>query len=655
MNWVIAIPAVPAFTFALFLILSNRVRKRLLWLPVAASFVSLALSVVAFTRVWPGGSEEAVWHAGFDFGILGGEPLRLTMGLDPVAAVMLLVVTVVAACVQVYSIGYMHGDKREGWYFAVLSLFTAAMLVLVMSSDLLLSFMAWEMMGLCSYLLIGFWFENEAPRKASQKAFLTTRVGDLGFLIALFIAYGMSGSFAYEDLLGSASTWPTSLAALAGIGLVLAAMGKSAQIGLHVWLPDAMAGPTPASALIHAATMVAAGIYIVARMLPLIALTPWVMDVVLYVGTATALLGGVLACIQHDVKKVLAYSTISQLGYMFIALGAGNAEVALFHLTTHAYFKSLLFLGAGVIIHSAHTQDMRHMGGLGRAMPITAATFGIGTLALAGIFPLSGFFSKDEIIAVLVHDGHFVVVGLAMIASGLTAFYVARLLFRVFSGPRQCELHEGMPTMVGPMVVLAAITLVLGWASPSFADFLGGHGVWPELGVALPSLFVAATGLGVGWWMYGRPGVVVNTMIYKERFPRGYRLLQRNLAFDAVYDAIIIRPFFVLSDALAAFDRKWLDGVVNAAARAWTRSAQQAWRLDDVAVDGLVNGVAMVDVWLSKALDVFDVHVVDGIVDFFGRSVERAGGLRRIHTGDLQTYMTAFSIAAIVLVLVFMR
>ncbi|HSK48836.1 MAG TPA: NADH-quinone oxidoreductase subunit L [Coriobacteriia bacterium] len=655
MNWVVAIPALPALSFAIFLVASRRLRMKLLWLPIGASFVSLGLSLMAFTRVWPGGSEEAVWHQSFVFGVLGGRPLELSMALDPVAAAILLVVTIVGACVQVYSLGYMHKDDRQGWYFGVLSLFTSAMLLLVLSSNLLLTFMAWEMMGLCSYLLIGFWFENEAPRKASQKAFLTTKVGDLGFLLALFVAFNTIGAFGYEEILESLGNWPAAALAAAGCGLVLAAMGKSAQIPLHVWLPDAMAGPTPASALIHAATMVAAGIYVVARMLPLIALTPWVMHLVLYIGVATALMGGVLACVQHDVKKVLAYSTISQLGFMFMALGAGSAEAALFHLTTHAFFKSLLFLGAGVIIHAAHTQDMRLMGGLGRHMPITAGTFTVGTLALAGVFPFSGFFSKDEIIAVLIHEGDYVVAALALVASALTAFYVARMLFRVFGGPEQTELHEGHTTMLAPMAVLAAITAVGGFASPAFAEFLGGHGVWPELRVALPSLGVAATGLTVGWWFYGRPGVVVNTRIYKERFSRIYGSLEQKLFFDSFYQNIVIRQFFHLADLLAVFDRKVLDGIVNLAVTVWVKSAAGAWRFDDVAIDGTVNGVARADVFATKQLDSFDNGAVDGAVNLFGTSVLRAGAIRKIHTGNVQTYITAFAVAAVVLVLVFVR
>ncbi len=274
-------------------------------------------------------------------------------------------------------------------------------------------------------------------------------------------------------------------------------------------------------------------------------------------------MGAVLACIQHDVKKVLAYSTISQLGFMFMALGAGSAEAALFHLTTHAFFKSLLFLGAGVIIHAAHTQDMRLMGGLGPKMPFTAGCFTVGTFALAGGFPFSGFFSKDEIIAVLMHEHHYAVAGFALVASALTAFYVARMLFRIFSGPEQTELHEGPLLMLGPLGLLAAITVVLGFASPAYASFLGGEGRWPEIWVATLSLTIATGGIVLGWWMYGRRGVVVNTRIYKERYSKLYGALVQKLFFDLVYEKAVIRPFFWFADLFAAFDRRVIDAVVN--------------------------------------------------------------------------------------------
>ena len=287
MDWVALIPLLPAASFAVLLPLSGAMRKRLLWLPVTAMAASTALSIAALARVWPGGHpEEPVWSISWLLGTVGGQPLEMGLALDPVASVTLLVVTIVATCVQVYSLGYMHRDQREGWYFAVLSLFTSAMLALVLSDNLLLTFAMWEMMGLCSYLLIGFWYEAEAPRKASQKAFLTTRVGDLGFLIALFVIYANTGTFDLATVLHGAADWAPGVALAVSLGLLWAAMGKSAQMPLHVWLPDAMAGPTPASALIHAATMVAAGVFVVARTLPIFEHAPVVMTAMLWIGVA---------------------------------------------------------------------------------------------------------------------------------------------------------------------------------------------------------------------------------------------------------------------------------------------------------------------------------------------------------------------------------
>ncbi|MCL4554033.1 MAG: NADH-quinone oxidoreductase subunit L, partial [Actinobacteria bacterium] len=283
----------------------------------------------------------------------------------------------------------------------------------------------WEIMGLCSYLLIGFWHEKEASRKAAIKAFLTTRVGDIGFAIGLFVMFVTVGSFEFDAVLGSAAQWAPGVATTVALLLLFGAMGKSAQVPLHVWLPDAMAGPTPASALIHAATMVAAGVYLVARSMPIFEASGVALQVVLAVGLITAIVGGLLALVQHDIKKVLAYSTISQLGYMFIGLGVGSVIAGMYHLITHAFFKSLLFLAAGVLIHAYHNQDMRKMGGAVRALPITSGVFAVGSLALAGIFPFSGFWSKDEIILVLTKDGHYLAAAGALFAGFITAFYVA--------------------------------------------------------------------------------------------------------------------------------------------------------------------------------------------------------------------------------------
>jgi NADH-quinone oxidoreductase subunit L len=404
-------------------------------------------------------------------------------------------------------------------------------------------------------------------------------------------------------------------------------MGKSAQVPLHVWLPDAMAGPTPASALIHAATMVAAGVFMVARMLPVFEEAPQVMSAMLVIGAVTAVLGGLMAAVQHDIKKVLAYSTISQLGLMFVALGAGSAVAAMFHLATHAFFKSLLFLGAGVIIHSAHTQDMREMGGLAKHMPATTATFTIGALALAGVPPLAGFFSKDEIIAVLIHEGHWFAFAAVVFASALTAFYVTRLWFRVFTGPVQNEhLKEGHRTMTMPMMLLALITMVAGFGTTTFASFVGHEGEWPALEMWLLSLVIGGSGIGLGWWFYGRRSVVVNTRVWKARLGKVYGMISQKFYFDLTYEHVFIRGYFALASALYWIDANVVDGVVNGASHVYTRVSRVAWEFDRIVVDGVVNAFAAVS-----------------------RSV--GSTLRRIQTGRLQSYQRLVVGAVVILVL----
>ncbi|NTU71628.1 MAG: NADH-quinone oxidoreductase subunit L [Coriobacteriia bacterium] len=631
MNWLIAIPALPALAFLALVALPRELRNKMLWLPVAGIVGSTVLSLAAFAEVWPGGEESlsAVWNYSWVLAEVGGRPFELGVQLDSIAAILLVVVTVVASCVQVYSLGYMHNDARRGWYFAVLSLFTAAMLALVLADNLLLLFATWEIMGLCSYLLIGFWYELEAPRKASQKAFLTTRVGDLGLLFALVVIYNAIGTWELTDVFASVETWGPGVATAAAIGLVIGAMGKSAQVPLHVWLPDAMAGPTPASALIHAATMVAAGVYLLTRMLPVLEAAPAVLSAVLVIGAVTGIVGGLLAAVQHDVKKVLAYSTISQLGLMFMAIGSASVVATMFHLVTHAFFKSLLFLGAGVIIHSAKTQDMREMGGLRKHMPITWATFLVGSLALAGVIPFSGFFSKDEIIASLLHEHLVWAVVAVLTVSLLTAFYMTRLYFRVFEGPEQIEhLHDGHKTMLFPMVLLALITCVVGFGSIQFAAFLGEEIEWPSIELILMSSGVAAAGISSAWWVYGRRSTVVNTRVYKERMGRVYSALSLKLYFDIAYDAIFIKPFMRLGDLLWGIDRSAIDGVVNGAAAAWVRLAEGSWGFDRVAIDGIVNGLAS-----------------------FSRNTGSA--LRSIQTGRLQTYQRLI-LAAVVLFMLYL-
>ncbi len=628
MAYVALIPLLPAIAFAVLTPLSREMRNRVRWLGLVSVGGALALSLAAFAAVWPGGQEgEATYRASVPIAQVGGVDLNLGILLDPIAAIMLLVITVVGMCVQVYSLGYMHRDERVGWYFAVLSLFTAAMLALVLADNFLMLYMAWEVMGLCSYLLIGFWHEQEAPRKASQKAFLTTRVGDVGFAIGLALMYATVGSFEYDAVFAGVGQWAPGVATAVALLLLIGAMGKSAQVPLHVWLPDAMAGPTPASALIHAATMVAAGVYLVARALPIFEASGVALTITMIVGVTTALVGGVIAAVQHDIKKVLAYSTISQLGYMFVAIGAGGAIAGMFHLVTHAFFKSLLFLGAGVIIHAAHTQDMREMGGLSKHLPWTTVTFGAGALALAGVAPFSGFWSKDEILYALYTGEHYVVLVLAAAAAFVTAFYVARLWFRVFTGPAQTEhLKEGHAEMIVPMVLLAVITAAIGFTAPGFSKFLGHAGHWPDPLIAGGSTAVALAGLALGWWAYGRRSVVLNTRSLKERAGYAYDALAKKLYFDLTYEYFIIRPYMWTAEHLYRFDQKVVDGAVNGAASAW-------------------NG-------LTAASARFDLAVIDGVVNGLAGSARAAGRtLRKIQVGRVQTYQR-YILGAVVLLMV---
>jgi NADH-quinone oxidoreductase subunit L len=614
MAWLILIPLLPALAFAIMLPMSRKARTAVQWLPAVATGCSLLLSLLAFKQVWPGGEVDPVARLSTVLARVGGTPISVGVQLDAVSAIMLLVVTIVGMCVQVYSLGYMHRDERRGWYFAVLSLFTAAMLLLVLADDFLLLYMSWEVMGLCSYLLIGFWHEQEAPRLASIKAFLTTRVGDVGFAIGLAIMWAHAHSFDFAVVLHGYS-WTAPVATAVSLGLLLGAMGKSAQVPLHVWLPDAMAGPTPASALIHAATMVAAGVYLVDRALPIfMAAAPWVLVLVMGIGAVTALLGALLALVQYDIKKILAYSTISQLGYMFIALGVGSQVATLFHLMTHAFFKSLLFLGAGVIIHATHTQDIREMGGLRKAMPWTTTAFLFGALALSGVFPFSGFWSKDEILMSLYTDGHWyslVALAVALIVAGLTALYMTRLCVRVF-GDNACSLaHEGHLEMLAPMGVLAALSAVVGFSSPVFAGFLSEVRGWPDLGMAAAGTFMALSGIGAGWWIWGAKKV--DTAAFITRHPHLYGAFTNKFYFDLTYDRIVRAGYVALSGQLASFDIAVLDGAVNGAARLWSSASDLLWRAD--------------------------VGIIDRAVNAVGAGVRQAGArVRKLQTGQVQGY-----------------
>ncbi len=396
---------------------------------------------------------------------------------DGLVGLLLVIVGVVALMVMLFSIGYMHGEEGLPRYYGLLSLFTASMSLLVIAEGFVGLFAGWELVGACSYLLIGFWFTKPSAANAAVKAFLVTRVGDVGLLFALALLYREVGSLAYDDVFAALGGLSPDTVTAVALLLFVGAAGKSAQFPLHIWLPDAMEGPTPVSALIHAATMVAAGVFLVARAWPIFEASEVALTVVLIIGTFTAFMAATVAVAQTDIKKVLAYSTISQLGFMFAALGSGAWVVAIFHLTTHAAFKSLLFLGSGSVIHGTGTQDMREMGGLAKPMPITTGTWIIGSLALAGVPPLAGFFSKDEVIHSVWSNN--TVAGIAlMLASFLTAFYIARATRLAFFGAYRGEghPHEGGWVMKLPLLTLAGLTVVLGFAGHSIAEALGEHG-----------------------------------------------------------------------------------------------------------------------------------------------------------------------------------
>ncbi|UCF79777.1 MAG: NADH-quinone oxidoreductase subunit L [Candidatus Eiseniibacteriota bacterium] len=523
------------------------------------------------------------------------------VSVDPLAALMLIVVSVVGLLVEIYSVGYMHGDSRFSRYFAYISLFVFSMYGLVLANTFFLLFIFWELVGLCSYLLIGFWFEKKSAADAGKKAFITTRIGDFGFLIGVLLLASAGGTFQFSELFGMAQAghFSSSFLTIATICLLAGAVGKSAQFPLHVWLPDAMEGPTPISALIHAATMVAAGVYMVARCFPLFSASAEASMTVATIGGITALFAATIACTQFDIKRVLAYSTLSQLGYMMLALGCGGYVAGMFHLMTHAFFKALLFLGAGSVIHAVHEQDIREMGGLGGKMKVTSTTFLIACLAIAGIPPLSGFWSKDEIL-VAVKESHNL--GLYAIAVGgalLTAFYMFRLYFLVFCGKEKGEAHESPYVMALPLVVLGVLSVCSGWVGlpwleHNVAGFLSGgeahghHG--PDYTVMGMSILVAGAGIFLAYATYIRGWIVRDA--FSRRLGPLYSLLYNKYYVDEIYLSLIVRPLVSLTRALFAFDLAVIDGAVNGSARLtviWSRAKK--W-VDIYIVDGAVNGVA---------------------------------------------------------------
>ncbi len=636
----IAIVAAPLVGFVLQYAFGRRLPRQGDWLTVLTIGVSLACSIVLFLHVL-GQPEGYSTVLGPWTWLEPGDGAAWTVGitLDGLTAVMLVVVSLVAFLVHVFSMGYMQGDPKYWLFFAWLQMFSVSMLILVLANNLLHLFMGWELVGLCSYKLIGFWSEKRDPANAARKAFITTRIGDLGMVLAIMVIASVCGTFDFDAIFAKVASgefsgpWLTA----AGLGLFLAAVGKSAQMPLHVWLPDAMEGPTPVSALIHAATMVAAGVYLIGRMMPM--MTPEALIVVAVIGAVTALMAGLIALCQNDIKKVLAYSTCSQLGYMFLGLGVGAWHAGLFHLTTHAFFKALMFLGSGSVIHGMHhEQDMRHMGGLWGKMRITSVTFLIGVLAIAGLpFVTSGFFSKDGILSGA-WNAEPVLFWIGLVAAVLTAFYMMRLFVMTFMGAPKSEkaehAHESPKSMTMPLVLLAVLAVCAGWGtwhskllSPPALDTVGSL-AFEHVGTVV----ILASAAGIGGLLLGL-FVFFKNAEHVPDWKKPFRALETAFAnkfwFDELYRIAVLRPSYRLAGLFRVVDSAGVDGIVNAVGSSGVDSSKKSGWFDKYVVDGLVK-------------------LTGGICQFFG------AGISLLQSGKVRLYLS-LSVGAVALVLLLER
>ena len=522
----------------------------------------------------------------FPWIVAGDFAVNIGFLIDPLSLIMMLTVSGVSFIIHVYSVGYMHDDPGYRRYFVYLNLFVFFMLTLVSANSFLLMFVGWEGVGLCSYLLIGFWYQRKAPADAGKKAFIVNRVGDYGFLLAMFLIFITFGSLNFLPVFEGASKFASGSITITVMTLLLfvGACGKSAQIPLYVWLPDAMEGPTPVSALIHAATMVTAGVYMVARCNPLFNLAPLSLEIVAIIGAATAFYAATIGLLQNDIKRVLAYSTISQLGYMFLACGVGAYTAGIFHLMTHAFFKALLFLGAGSVMHAMSGElDMQKMGALKDKLPRTHATFLIGTLAIAGIFPFAGFFSKDEILWDALQKST-ILWGIGAAGALLTAFYMFRAVFLTFYGQSRIDHsvhpHESPPIMTTPLIILAVLSVIGGWVGlplieggNRFKEFLSpvihhtaavSHNPGFEVTMMLVSMGIAIIGIIIAYNFYLKNPKLPDQL--SERFRGLYTLIYNKYYIDELYNALFVTPIKEGSTLLwLSFDDKVIDGMVNGA------------------------------------------------------------------------------------------
>ena len=616
---------------------------------VGALAINLVWASVLFFQNMTGG---VLAQTTFEIGRIGsGLIFELGWVVDGLSILMFLLVNLIGLIVFIYALGYMHGDVRVPWFFAAFSLFAGAMLVLVGAPNLVQMIIGWEGVGVASYFLIGFYWEDLDNVRSGNKAFLVNKVADVGIILGAILVAVAIGSFDFADLSRAAVDQAAPLGAVAvtgGLLLFFGAMGKSAQFPLHIWLPDAMAGPTPVSALMHAATMVTAGVYLMARVFPLFQnLAEEARFLMVAIGAITLLGVGLLAVVADDIKKVLAYSTVSQLGYMMTAVAAGGYTAGLFHLTTHAFFKALLFLAAGSVIHVVHSNNMSDMGGLRKAMPTTYWTFVVGALALAGIFPFSGFWSKDEILATLGFEGYTAVMWIGIAGAFVTAFYMARAIALIFHGTYKGEahLHESPPILTRPLVALAIPAIFVGllnipgvewpgignfteWLAVRVVPMGDHHATEIDFGLAAIGLGAAVLGLAMGWLLFAKDRT---TQAERDRFevPLLYPLLRRKYYLD---------------------DLAW--GIVGGTQGPLARAVN--WT-NDYIIDGVVNGTAIVSRALGRFVyDTLDQLGVDGIFNGLSAITDAlGGGVRKWQTGRVQQYAAAFVAGALVLVLVF--
>ena len=658
------IPALPILASGVIALLKQTKRRTAATLAIGSMSVSLLLALLSFIVVLNGGSSNREFF-NFTWVQVGAASVDLGWVLDPLSAVMLVMVSFVGLLIFIYSVGYMAHDDNYTRFFCFLSLFAGAMLGVVISNSLLLLFMCWEIVGLTSYLLIGFWYKKPAAAAAAKKAFLTTRIGDVFFLLGIVWLFAQTGTLLFYNK-GAGSIEQGALAGLlsqhAALGLSAAgaiallifagAAGKSGQFPLHVWLPDAMEGPTPVSALIHAATMVAAGVYLIARVYPLMQAgalaggSTTALTVITWVGAFTAVFAALIAVAQNDIKRILAYSTVSQLGYMMAGLGLGGVAVGIFHLITHAFFKALLFLGAGSVIHGCHEeQDIRRMGGLWSKMPLTFATYGIGMLALCG-FPLlfSGFWSKDGILEAAQHwsiaKTPFY---MPVFGALLTAFYMTRQVAYVFFGAWRGgkQAHESPAVMTVPLAILAFFAIALGAigtpAWPWFRAFLDGRATGFDLHILLEpgllklmglSAMVVFLGLGIGWKLYGNHSPSLEEPDRLEQAtPQVWGWLRDRLYVDELYGATVIAFY-----AWWARVSDWLD--------------RRVW-------GGVVTGIARLFGLWAQLNRFLDTNVVDGSFDKGCDELSVGGGLlARVQTGRVQTYLRILALAVVALAVV---